>query len=287
MSGKKYLVVFNNESGKKKARSLKAHIYSKFKENNKSFKFISIKTLKIIANIEQYDTIVAVGGDGTVLELLPYVIKSDSKLGIIPCGTANLFASSLFIPENLNKALDILLMDHTSKVDIGKAGDKYFSLRVGMGFDADIIKDATSELKHKFGYLAYLLQGFINALRLTNKSYKVTIDGNTFDVNANSIIVANAGNMFKRFFSVAPFGSSNDGMLDVFILKTKNFAEFLGVFWQILTGRHKINHSVMYAKARVIHIESLQKGYHIDGEYFQLPSVDISIIPKGLKVLVP
>ncbi|MCK5176797.1 MAG: YegS/Rv2252/BmrU family lipid kinase [Candidatus Aenigmarchaeota archaeon] len=285
---KNILVVFNKKSGKKKFFSYRKIIFNRLKEFDINFKFIYIDMLDKIQNIEKYDTIIAVGGDGTVLSILPYIVNTEKKLGIIPCGTANLFASSLSIPFNINKALGIILFKKTLKVDLGKAAGKYFSLRVGIGYDADIINSSKSNLKSKIGYMAYFIQGIINIFKLSQKTYKLKIDGKELVINANSLIVANAGNMFRKFCTIAPNGAINDGKLDIFILKVKNFFDFLEVFFRILFGFHKNNSKVFYAQAATISIQTEENNWHVDGERFLTQNeLNIQILPKAIDVIVP
>lgn len=285
---KKILIVFNNNSGKKKATILKRTIFNRLKEVGACFKFVHIDVLPILKDIKRFDTIIAVGGDGTVLKVLPYVVNTSAKLGIIPCGTANLFAEGLLIPHNVDRALDAILYGKISQIDIGKAENQYFSLRVGLGYDADIIKNTKSNLKNKLGYLAYFLQGIVSLFKLSSKNYKINIDGKELNIKANSIIVANAGNMFKNLITIAPKGSLSDGKLDVFILCAKNIIDFIGVFLQILFGIHRQNSNVVYAQASNISIQTAESFMHVDGENKNFQnSLNIQIIPQAVKVLVP
>ncbi|MFA6989040.1 MAG: diacylglycerol kinase family protein [Candidatus Gastranaerophilaceae bacterium] len=285
---KKVLVVFNKKSGKNKSDHCKKKVYIRLKELDINFKFIYLNTLSKISDMDKYDTIVAVGGDGTVLSVLPYIVNTPKKLGIIPCGTANLFAASLSIPEDTDKAIDTILLEKTSKIDIGKAGEQYFSLRVGFGYDACIINNAKSNFKNKIGYFEYLFQGIINAFRLSKKTYKVNIDNEEMTVDATSIIVANAGNIFKNIFTIAPKGSLVDGKFDIFILKVKNILDFIEIFFQIILGLHKQNSKVIYTQASNISILTSDINSHIDGEMLLNKNIlNIQVLPKAINVLTP
>lgn len=285
------LLVFNSEAGKGNACAKRVAILKNFDKYGCRYEAITTDELEGMKDcLASYDTVVAAGGDGTVLKVISFLANTDMRLGIIPCGTANLFAASLCIPFNIAKAVDVIVQGTTRKVDIGKAGDEYFALRVGFGYDADIVNGAKRYLKRKFGYFAYLLQGIIGCFRLSQKSYKVTIDDKSFIVDANSIIVANAGNLFRNLFTVAPLGSVNDGKLDIFILLTRNLWEFLDIFVQIIRGRHKISDKVIYGQATNIKVESLGnsfKNIHMDGEPCAKLKLDISVVPGALKVMVP
>jgi YegS/Rv2252/BmrU family lipid kinase len=284
---KRFLLVFNPVEGRNKAQKRFQGVIKRLSVRNCSFEVVNPTQLAERTDLNTFDSIVAIGGDGTVLSVLAIVSKVDAKLGIIPCGTANLLAAGLSIPTNLDKAIDILFYGNTTRIDIGKAGEQYFALRIGVGYDADIVNNARSYLKDKFGYLAYFIEGFKSSFKLSLKKMKVTIDGETFYVKANSVIVANAGNMFRNLITIAPDCSTSDGKLDVFILSAKNFVDFVKVFCQILAGIHKNNGSVVYGQGKNIQIETLDSNSHIDGEPFKYDKLDITVIPRALKVLVP
>ncbi|MEW5822295.1 MAG: diacylglycerol kinase family protein [Cyanobacteriota bacterium] len=286
-SYKRFLLVYNPVEGRKKAHKRLQQVVKRLLCRNCSFEVIESKDLHERTDIQSFDSVVAVGGDGTVLSIVSVLSKYDIKLGIIPNGTANLFASGLNIPRNIDKAIDILFDGKMSMVDIGKAGEQYFALRVGVGYDADIVNGAGTFLKDRIGYLAYLIEGFKSYFRQSLKKIKITIDGKTLEVDANSVIVANAGNMFRNLFTIAPQTSTIDGKLDVFILTSKSVFDFLKVLYQILSGRHTSNSSVIYDKGSNIKIETKDINTHIDGEPWLKNTLDISVIPRALKVLVP
>lgn len=288
MSGRNFLLVYNDKAGKGKNFSKKLqYIKRLISEEKVSYKFINIMDLNNTVCLEKFDTLVAIGGDGTVLSVLPYIVNRDIKLGIIPCGTANLLAEKLGIPKNIPVAVDILLNGTKKLIDVGKTGNSYFVLRVGYGMDAEIINGANSFLKNKFGYLAYLIQGIKCLFSLSPKTFEISADNKCFKVNASAVIVSNAGNMFKDSFSVAPANDISDGKLDIFVLKAKNLWEFLTVFFQIIFNKHKINSNVLYGKAHNISIKSNDSRFHVDGEIRSAKNVDISLIHNGLAVIAP
>ncbi len=287
MNSKKILLVFNNEAGKSNYRQKKLFILKMLKDKKCLFKAINLANLEK-EKLEDYSTVVTVGGDGTILRVIPFIANKDIRLCIIPCGTANLFAAHLCIPFNIKKAVDVLFNGKSTTVDLGKAGDEYFALRIGLGYDADIINGTKRVWKKRIGYLAYLIQGVLKTFKLSNKAYKITMDNNTFVVNANAIIVANAGNMFKNFFTVAPKGSVIDGKLDVFIMATKNTWEFVFAISHIVFKTHKKSSNIIYGQVENIKIEAQDKKLvHIDGEPFAESILDISVIPQALRVAVP
>jgi len=310
MSSRNFLLVYNDKAGKGLNYNLTAPSYRRrfefsfpfhrgsfnkklqyieklFRERGICFKSINIMDLNNTVRMENFDTVVAIGGDGTILSVLPYIVNKNIKLGIIPCGTANLLAQKLNIPKNIPQAVDVLINGTKKLIDVGKADDLYFVLRVGYGIDADIVNGASSFLKNKFGYLAYLIQGLKCVFNLAPKSFEICTDNKCFKVKASAVIVSNSGNMFRDKCSIAPHSDVSDGKLDVFVLYARNIKEFLTVFFQILFNKHEIGPNVLYAKTHNISIKSANTGFHIDGEACSSRKVDISLIHNGLAVMTP
>jgi YegS/Rv2252/BmrU family lipid kinase len=288
MNGRNFLLVYNPRSGKGSFLKKIQEIKQLFSEKNLSFEFVSILNLNNNQiNIENYDTVVAIGGDGTVLSLLPYLVRKNINLGIIPCGTANLLAEKLSIPLNIEQAVELLINGTEKLIDVGKIGTSYFVLRVGYGIDADIINGANSNLKNKFGYFAYLIQGIKCAFNLRPRNFEIKTDKGIINARASAVIVSNAGNMFKGKCSVAPANDLSDGKLDVFVLYAKNILEFLTVVLQIIFNKHKDGNSVLYEKVRSISIKSNNNKFHVDGEVHSPQMVDISLLHNALAVITP
>ena len=119
--------------------------------------------------MESYDTIIAMGGDGTVNKVANCVVNTDKVLGIIPTGTANLLAAKLGLSMDLKKTLKVIESGKTKSIDMMLINDKNSILRCGFGYDSDIICKTPQSLKNKFGYLAYFIAGIIFMMRLTPK----------------------------------------------------------------------------------------------------------------------
>lgn len=282
------LVIFNDTSGKKKASSYKKLIYKALIKRGLKFKFVFVSVLPFLKNIDYYDTFIVIGGDGTINSALAYLVNTDKTLGIIPSGTANLLAANLSIPGKASKALRIILNGKSTLIDCAKANNKYFILRLGFGYDAELLKDTQQIFKNKIGYLAYILEGIIKVFTSRNKSYKIKLDDEKLFVSAGSIIIANAGNMFKNIFTIAPNGTLNDGKLDIFIRRTKNITDFIEVFLKIIFKNYKPNPKVIYTQASNITIKTKNKHFHIDGEHLTCKNdLNIQVVPKSVKVFIP
>ncbi len=281
---KNVLVINNPNAGRKKAAKYKKLVIQFLLRKNCSFKTIEISKLTS-TDFEDFDTVFAIGGDGTVNKVIPYIVNTDKVLGIIPCGTANLLAAKLNIPTNPKKALEIIDHSLIKNVDVLKVQDKYSVLRLGLGYDSDIICKTPQSLKNKFGYFAYFLAGILFALRLKQKSYTIFFNNKKLSILATCIIVANAGNMYRNLVSISNNCNLQDGKFDVFILKVKNpitfFIEFLGIIFNYKNSNSK----AMYFQTNELLIKNEFSTGHIDGEKQKFKDdIKINIVPKSVKV---
>ncbi len=281
---KNVLVINNPNAGRKKAAKYKKLVIQFLLRKNCSFKTIEISKLTS-TDFEDFDTVFAIGGDGTVNKVIPYIVNTDKVLGIIPCGTANLLAAKLNIPTNPKKALEIIDHSVIKNVDVLKVQDKYSVLRLGLGYDSDIICKTPQSLKNKFGYFAYFLAGILFALRLKQKSYTIFFNNKKLSILATCIIVANAGNMYRNLVSISNNCNLQDGKFEVFILKVKNpitfFIEFLGIIFNYKNSNLK----AMYFQTNELLIKNEFSTGHIDGEKQKFKDdIKINIVPKSVKV---
>ena len=258
------LIVANFSAGRKQAIKYKKRIQKFLLIRQMYFRFINIDQLQEV-DMDLFDTILVVGGDGTVNKVLPYLVNTTKTLGIIPCGTANLLASKLGI-NSISKALKVIDKENVRKIDVMTVNNKLSVLRFGIGYDADIIGKTPQSLKNKFGYFAYFVAGIIFALRLKNKEYSIIFDDREKTIKASCIIVANAGNMYKNLFSVAKNCCLDDGMFDIFILKTQNPILFFIEFLKIMLNIKSNNSLAEYYKTQNLKIKNHYCFAHIDGE---------------------
>ena len=281
---KSVLIVTNFNAGRKKAIKYKKRVISFVLKYTKIFKFVDIDELREI-DTTPFDTIFAMGGDGTVNKVLPYLVNTDKTLGIIPCGTANLLAAKLGLSSKLNKTLKIIEKQNIKEIDILSVNENLCALRCGIGYDSDIICKTPQSLKNKFGYFAYFIAGILFALRLKKRNFKIQIDDYEIERDASCIIFANAANMYKNIVSLGKSSELNDGLLDIFILKTTNpiifFIEFIFFFFLL----YKNSSQAEYYNAKKVCIENNWLVSHIDGERKNLKDeIKISVLEKSLKV---
>lgn len=282
---KKILVVENINAGKKNAISADKIIEEFYRGKDVELNIVGIEEVSE-DNVKNSDVIITVGGDGTVNKVVPFAMKFDKPIGVIPCGTANLLSAKLKIPTDIKKALQVIENGQKLKIDVLKVNDDYSVLRTGFGYDADIICKTPQSLKNKFGYFSYFVAGVLFALRLKQHVYHLTYDDDKkLSVLATCLIVANAGNMYKNVVSISKNCRLDDGKFDVFVLKVKNPILFFIEFLQIIFDKKSSNSKAMYFQTKNISIKNDYCVCHIDGEKQKIrDNIKIETIPCAVNV---
>ncbi len=223
-----------------------------------------------------YDVVGAFGGDGTVMEVAQGLMGSATPLAILPGGTANLLSVELGIPKDLVAAAGVIVdvASQVRKVDMARVGERYFILRLGIGYAAEKVRIADRSLKDRFGLLAYSL-GAIKALTTTRGArYQVTIDGETRVVDGVTCMVDNAGNMGNRYLTHGRQISVSDGVLDVLIGK-------------IDPGQAELVQIERYSGSRITIDADPTQPVQGDGELWGETPVTVEVVPAAVGVLVP
>jgi len=240
------------------------------------------------------DVVAAFGGDGTVMEVARGLMGLETPMAIFPGGTANLMSVELGIPKDLAKAVEVAVDENSliHSIDVGrfnqagKVKDGYFLLRVGMGFPARKVEYADRKLKDRFGVMAYSIAAVKAITAKTEANYRLTVDGKVYEIRTRACQVYNAGNMGKAGTAPAPGISVDDGLLDLLALR-ENTGKNLAMKGVI----HSIQHSdelFYHWQGRQITIEpDPPQPVHIDGEVVGTTPVEIDILPKAIRVLVP
>ena len=232
------------------------------------------------------DLVVAYGGDGTVMDVAGALIGTDTPLGILPGGTGNALALGLGIPDNLEKAAQLLCSEDTTlhKLDIGEANERYFILRLMTGPGVKMLQYASREMKDRFGNMAYVMAWLRTLSELPEAStYKLTIDGQTEEAQGIACIVANAGNMGS--ISISDEIDPTDGLIDVIVVdRPESFVQNLAAS---ITGAD-IEPAIRTWQCESVKIEvDPGQPVTVDGEDCGQTPVSIKLHKQALQVLVP
>jgi diacylglycerol kinase (ATP) len=240
-----------------------------------------------------YQTVLAVGGDGTVAEVITGIAGTEATLGIVPFGTANQLALNLGIPPDPERAIQTVVRGRRIPLDIGQLADgRFFALIAGAGWDAEVMATCTRELKDRWGFGAYLFAGLKKSVSPRSALFRIRADGAEFEVRAASVLLANAGNLFHPIFPVevklAPNTSFQDGMLDVCIFAPRNLPDVAMVLWKMARGKYRGDDRMIYLQASEIRIEADPPVVaQVDGDAVGETPLEARVVRGGVWVLVP
>jgi YegS/Rv2252/BmrU family lipid kinase len=228
------------------------------------------------------------GGDGMVQRSIDTLAGSGVTLAIIPAGTANLFASSLDIPSDIEKAVEIGLNGRDRTLDVGKINGERFAVMAGAGLDAHMIRDADGGLKDRFGRLAYI---WTASKSLRADPFKARIDINDelwYKGTASCVLLGNVGSLFggiEAFDNAKP----DDGLLEVGVTNADGLGQWARTVARTAVGSTAKSPFVQVTKAKKIRIELDHKvAYELDGGARPAAKVlKAKIEPGAITVRVP
>jgi len=240
------------------------------------------------------DVVVAVGGDGAVLQVVNALAETKVALGIIPMGTGNLLAGNLGIPHQLDRAVDVLVNGHHRRIDLGRVTvggkDHDFTVACGVGFDARVMQATDTREKRRLGKLAYLVQAIRQAQHVRDVTHEITLDGRRSSRKATQVLIANfgqIGSLVETRREIQP----DDGLLDVIVVRAPGPVLGLLAGWEALRQRNlgaSAAGHVFRAQAREVRIATRRaRLVETDGSVVGTTPIIASIRPAALTVIVP
>jgi diacylglycerol kinase family enzyme len=125
------------------------------------------------------DAVVALGGDGTVNEVLQGVGGTDTRLAVLPGGSTNVYARILGMPRSLHGSTAILRqaleVDRTRRVPAGRANDRWFAWCAGFGYDAEVVREVEDHprMKRWLGQASFIIHGYGARMRMRDTSIRI------------------------------------------------------------------------------------------------------------------
>jgi len=249
-----------------------------------------------------YKTIMSVGGDGTMNEVVNgffqdgHLVDLDSRLVVFSRGTGCDFIKTLGINKGIEDLLTILTRNKEKQLDVGCVSfvdmtenmvRRYFLNVADIGIGAETANRVNKHSKLLKGLLSFMFGAVSTIMLYKNKDFKVVIDDDiVLNERMNSVIVAN-GKYFGGGMKVAPDAMIDDGVFDIIILGDLSKAEIIKSFPMIYKGDHLSHPKVKHYRGRKIMIKSGGKGLiEVDGEIPGRDDAMFELLPEALKILI-
>lgn len=237
-----------------------------------------------------FDIIIAVGGDGTLNEVVSGVsiFEKRPKVGLIPMGTTNDFARAVHIPRNIEDAVDIIIKGDTLPVDVGLLnGERYFINIAAGGRITELTYEVPSKMKTMLGQLAYYLKAVEMIPSIKASHMRIEYDGEVFDGDA-MMFLCGLTNSVGGFEKLAPDASINDGYFTLLVLKKVSLPEFIQLAAMALRGEHLNDDRVIYKKASVVKVTTEDEIHlNLDGEYGGDAPATFENLKRHIEIFVP
>ncbi|WP_147198839.1 lipid kinase YegS [Pantoea sp. MBD-2R] len=234
-------------------------------------------------------TVVAGGGDGTVNEIATSLAgvaeKQRPVLGIIPLGTANDFATSAGIPEEMENALRLAIVGKATPVDLARVNqDRYFINMATGGFGTRITTETPERLKSALGGVSYFIHGLMRMDTL--KADTCTLSGPGFNWQGDALVIGiGNGRQAGGGQRLCPAALINDGMLELSIVTSK---EILPTLFNSVIGGDDENPNIIRASLPWLEIDAPNEmTFNLDGEPLTGTSFRIEILPAALSCRLP
>ena len=250
--------------------------------------------------------VVVAGGDGTMRDAAGGLAETGVEVGIVPCGTGNLYATSVGVPRNLDQAVAALASGSPRPYDVGEvrmvdpvavAGDPspgaaiHFGVACGTGFDAQMIAGTSREMKRRYGVAAYFVTASRILPTLAPLPTVLEIDGVCMELESVVVLVANCGEALPGVLRPRLPIEPDDGLLHVFVLPRGGLIGGIRGVLELMNaqqhGTSASGHAIRLV-GREVRVAVTPAGpTQVDGDAFPAAWLEARMRPGGLLVIRP
>jgi len=251
------------------------------------------------------DTIIACGGDGTVHEVLQFVVGTDVALGVVPLGTANALAADLGLHTSPVKAIRKLLAAQPVRVSVGRISyrngtgknhTRYFTVAAGVGADALFLSRLDAGLKRRFGYILYLVEGLrvwaTHSFPLFEAAFEERGSCLPRTVEISQLLAVRIRDFGGVLHNLAPGATLHNDGLRLVAFKTRSRYQYFRFLLAVMFGRQTFTRQIELLDAVSVECRPRNRSRtrvfaEADGELLGHLPVRIEIVPQALNLLIP
>jgi len=234
--------------------------------------------------------VIVSGGDGTINEALQGLIGSETRLAILPHGTANVLARELRLPLNSMRSAEVIARGRTRRIHVGCAIDeansfkRYFLLMAGIGLDASVVRRVDSRLKKRIGKGAFWLSGLSHLVDWKPMPFEIEVDGKHYTPTFATI--GNAAS-YGGNLSVTPRAQIDQPYFEICVIESHSRLRYLHLLsYAIGSGVPADKTGVRFICASRARATG-QAPVQVDGELIGNLPMTFEIAPESIEVIVP
>jgi diacylglycerol kinase (ATP) len=256
-------------------------------------------TLAQQAAADGFDVAVAVGGDGTVNEVCNGLAGTETALGVLPAGTANVYAADVGIPiwwplnpRAVNNAAKIIVTGQRRRIDLGRLklpddSQRYFLMWCGIGLDAAISQALKPGETRRLGMAAWVISGLMVAIDFMGTRATLITDQGLVRERVLMAVVSN-GQLYGRIWRMAPEAKMDDGLLDVAVMTGHSWPATAKHLAGLTLRRHIKDPNVHLLQTTSISLIARDPlPVHVDAEPVGITPIEIEVAPQSLSIIIP
>lgn len=234
------------------------------------------------------ETVLVCGGDGSVRSASEALVDQPAGLAVVPSGTANLFASGLLLPTDLDEIAATIAHGPRRRVDTATCNGQTFNVLAGAGFDVRMLADAEAS-KERLGTLAYVRSSVQQARRRKLFKVSVEVDGTPFfDGRASCVLVGNTGRL-KAGMAAFPGATNTDGLLHVAVVTAAGIRDWTRLAASSVFRRQAWSPQAQMTEGRTILVTfDRKRRFELDGGVkTRAKKLEFAINPRSLLICAP
>jgi diacylglycerol kinase (ATP) len=247
------------------------------------------------AVLERRQMVIVCGGDGTLNEVVNGLAGSEIPLGLLPAGTANVFAKELGLPWNIERAASLIAgsrlrrvaLGHVAAAELGEGG-RYFLSVAGAGPDGAMVRAVSPALKDRVGTLAFWLEGFRQLGAYQFPRFRVKVEGGTSEA---TLIVLGRTKHYGGPFQITTRADLYGNDFELMLCTAKSRWKYLAYMPLLLGGGLRGARDIRFVRAAETHCEPIDATQpiwvQVDGEPAGRLPADFRIAADALTLAVP
>jgi YegS/Rv2252/BmrU family lipid kinase len=240
---------------------------------------------------EKVDSIIAIGGDGTINEISNSILDYNVPLGLIPMGSGNDYAKMIYPDISWKNLFTSFPTAEIKYYDVGEVyvGKERFIFvnGLGIGFDAEVVKNL-SRIKFLTGDLLYLVAVLMTFHQYRSIDLEIEWDDKKIGKKV-FLFTVGCGKYLGGGFKLHPEADVEDGLFEISIIEEVGLIKFLTTIPKVFKGTHLGEKEVFYTRGKEVLIKGKRFNFHMDGELYTRPveEIKVSVLEKALPLLIP
>jgi YegS/Rv2252/BmrU family lipid kinase len=300
-------IIFNPSSGSRDAHAALQAIRTDWRKRGWSLTVHTTRAPGDASRLARYaaqegvEVVLVAGGDGTLNEAINALVDAPTAVGVLPIGTANVWARQMHLPVAPRRLIDaarLLQEARVCAIDLGRVTlfddarrsiVRHFLLWSGVGLDASVTRaiEPRGMAFKRLGALGYTLKAARRAMGFRSVPVEIELDDRSLHERVIQVVVSNT-RLYAGNFHLAPRAQLDDGLFEVSVFRGQGFRAVLGHFLRMFFQRHLRGNDMQSFQAQHVRVTSSARcDVHVDAEPIGMTPAEFTIVPRALRVLVP